>query len=205
MTLKVTHLQTYLDCPVNTLTTTTFQLGIEPNWNYFGLEFGGLQNSKYDQFVKVWCDLETKNTYATSVADGLDTLLGDKIVWAEGQGPELFSWCGYEWCADGTCNLLEAGEQASQHWWEIDDLLFGAFEESYLGVVNSETHCVTDKDTAFKFYTNSSYCNPSSAFASFVEYWWGPLTPAEEVKYGLTTAELIEEQEAFEALLQNLH
>lgn len=184
-----------------TVTKTEFFLSAEPNWNYFGLEFGGLQNHQYDKLVRVWCDLETKNTYATSVADGLDTLLGDKIVWAEGQGPELFSWCGYEWCADGTCNLLESGEEASYHWWEIDDLLFGAFEQSYLGVVDADTHCVTDKQTAFEFYQNSNYCSPSSVFASFLEYWWGPITPAEEVKYGLTTAELIEEQEALADLL----
>lgn len=126
------------------------------------------------------------------------------IQYEEGNGPDQYSWCGYRWDQDGTSYELRYGPESDDHWWEIDDLLWGSFEESYLSAVN-EDHTVCSVEQIVDFHINKSgYVNSRLLARQTIEYWWGPLTPSDEVKYGLTVSELDEEHDRFVELMGSI-
>lgn len=146
-----------------------FWLGAEPNWELFSQEWGGLPNPKYDEYVCCYCDLASKSTVAVTVGDGLDTMLGDSLVYEDGQGPDEHGWCGYQWDQDGqSWELL--GPNHEYHWWEIDDLLWGALSDSLLNVVN-EDHVMKTKAQIWDEIRQMSYVYPEAVAESVVEYW----------------------------------
>ena len=173
-----------------------FWLQAEPNWPVIASEWS--DDYEYNNFVRIYCDLETKSTFAVSVGNGLETLLGDSIVW--NKEPDIRSWCGYEWQANGDCFTLSYGPEADYEWWSINDILFGELNYGYLGAVHGVTHCVISVPEIVKYFKNSNYCTPLGAARGVIEYWWHELTPAEEVQYGLTVAEIEDEYESFEEL-----
>lgn len=144
-------------------------LGAEPNWSWFSSEYGGLPNPQYDEFVKVYCDLETKATIAVTVADGLNTMFGDDIVYNDGHGPDLHGWCGYQWDQDGKSWELH-GPNHEEHWWEIDDLLWGALSESIFAVVNDD-HTMKTKAQIWDEVRQQSWCYPEQVAQGIVDYW----------------------------------
>jgi len=148
-----------------------FWLGAEPDWTGLGRTWGGLPNPQYDAFVRVYCDLTTRATVAVTVGDGLDALFGGEMQYAEGEGPDEWSWCGYQWDADGTCWELEYGPEANYHWWEIDDLLWGAFEDSLLWAVDEDTHCVKTAERMIAEIGQMSYVMPEAVAQSAMEAW----------------------------------
>ena len=149
----------------------SFWLAAEPDWTGMGRDWGGLPNPGYDSYVRVYCDLSTRATVAVTVGDGLDTLFGGEIQYADGEGPDEFSWCGYQWDDDGTCWELEYGPEANYHWWEIDDLLWGAFQGSLLWAVDSDTHCVKTAERMMSEIGKMGYVSPESVAASAIGEW----------------------------------
>ena len=182
------------------ITKESLWLNAEPNWPLLAAEFG--EDYDYNCWVRLYCDLETKSTFAVSVGNALDTLFGDKIEWVE--EPDHRSWVGYEWAYNGECFTLAYGEDACNEWWAIDDILFGAFDQCYLGCVDPDTHCVVSVQQIVDHYTRTTYLANQNNLKRTIEYWWHPLSPAEEVQYGLTQAELQEEAEAAQKLLSEL-
>lgn len=71
--------------------------------------------------VKAYCVLDTKDV-VVQWEGGLD-VFGTEL------GTE-YSWCGYVWHEDGTAEELDAAE--GELWWCLDDLVWGAFEDSLL-------------------------------------------------------------------------
>ena len=154
-----------------TATRKQFWMGAEPNWTLMAAEYGGLPNPGYDQYVRTYCDVTTKSTVCVTVGDGMDTMFGDALEYADGQSPDLYSWCGYVWDNDGTCWEISYGPEADNHWWEIDDLLWGAFEESYLWAVDGDTHCVKSPERMLGEIGQMSYLAPEAVAASAVAAW----------------------------------
>ena len=152
-----------------------FWLGAEPDWTGLGREWGGLPNPTYDAFVRVYCDLETRATVAVTVGDGLDTLFGGGIEYTDGSGPDDYSWCGYQWDADGSCWELAYGPEADYHWWEIDDLLWGAFESSLLWAVDGDTHCVKTAERMLGEIGQMNYVAPEAVAQSAMAEWHSEL------------------------------
>jgi len=150
-----------------------FWLKAEPNWALFGQE-GGLPNPGFNAFVCCYCSLEDRGTYAVSVSsDALGEMFGDAFEPAEDWAPDVSSWCGYEWAEDGSSWELECGPEAGHHWWEIDDLLWGAFEESVLWAVNKESHSVKPELQMVSEIGGMSFLRPEAVAASAVAAWHG--------------------------------
>ena len=149
---------------------TAHWLGAEPNWDYLGREYGGLPNPGYDAYVRTYCDIETRATVCVTVGDGADTLLGG-LIYADGDGPDEYSWCGYQWDADGTAWELSYGPDADNHWWEIDDLIWGVYGESYLWAVDNITHCVKSGLRMISEIGGMGYGHPEIIAAETCEYW----------------------------------
>ena len=150
---------------------TAHWLAAEPNWDLLGREYGGLPNPGYDAYVRTYCDLETRATVCVTVGDGLDTLFGGGIEYADGETPDEYSWCGYQWDDDGTCWELAYGPESDYHWWEIDDLIWGAFDESYLWAVDADTHCVKTSERMIAEIGQMGYVNPAGVAAGALDYW----------------------------------
>ena len=148
-----------------------FWLGAEPNWDLLAREYGGLPNPTYDAYVRTYCDLETRATVCVTVGDGLDTLFGGALEYADGETPDLWSWCGYQWDADGSSWELAYGPEADHHWWEIDDLIWGAFDESYLWAVDADTHTVKSGARMISEISQMGYGNPAGVAAGACAYW----------------------------------
>ena len=177
-----------------------FWLKAEPNWPVLASEFP--DDYEFNAYARIYCDLETKSTFAVTVGDSLDTFFGDSLI--RTTPSNLSSWCGYEWQENGDCYELEYGPDASCEWWSIDDVLFGAFHFGYLGTVNSDTHCVASIEEIVEYFGTAHYVTNKVNCAKAIAYWWHELTPAEEVKYGLTQAELNDEIEEALALFDRL-
>jgi hypothetical protein len=174
---------------MNTVEKKQFWLMAEPNWNYFGLEYGGLMNRRYDEIVRVYCDLETKATVAVT------TISSEESLGLEQSAEADYSWAGYQWDDDGACWRLSCGEEADYCWWMVDDLLWGAFEECYLSAVHDETHCVIDIEGIIDYYVNRSHkCMPMSGALSTIEYWWGELSAEQMDKYGFSYEVMFDEE-----------
>jgi hypothetical protein len=183
----------------NTVEKKPFWLMAEPNWNYFGVEYGGLMNRRYDQIVRVYCDLETKATVAVTTTSSEESLGLEQSAEAD------YSWVGYQWDQDGSCWELSCGEEAEYCWWMICDLLWGAFEECYLSAVDDDTHCVVSVDEIVDYYMNrSNKCSPISGAISTIEYWWGELTEEQMEKYGFTCEASFAEEVAHRELMSSL-
>jgi hypothetical protein len=154
-----------------TVNRKPFWMGAEPNWDLMAREYGGLPNPGYDAYVRTYCDLETRATVCVTVGDGVDTMFGGAVEYTDGEGPDLWSWCGYQWDDDGTCWELEYGPEANYHWWEIDDLLWGAFDESYLWAVDEDTHCVKSGARMISEISQMRYGDPAGVAAGALAYW----------------------------------
>lgn len=157
-----------------TLTRKPFKAMAEPNWTLFGLE-GGLPNPQFDKWITCWCDLESGSTFAQSAAsDGLEMLFGKgSITYEKGQEPDISSWCGYEWCANGTCWTIENGPEAELHWWEIDDLLWGAFGECLFAIRKPDGLLMTRAEI-WDSIRDSSFCHPEQIAQGMCDYWQIP-------------------------------
>ena len=156
-----------------TVNKKEFWLGAEPDWTGMCREWGGLPNPAYDAFVRVYCDLETKATVAVTVGDGVATIFGDDMKWEEGSGPDEYSWCGYQWDKDGKSWELTYGPDAEHHWWEIDDLLWGAFEDSLLWAVDKETHCLKSAEQMISEIGQMNCLEPEAVAADAIAIWHG--------------------------------
>ena len=154
-----------------TVTRKPFWLAAEPDWTGLGRDWGGLPNPGYDAYVRTYCDIETRATVAVTVGDGMDTMFGDALEYAEGQGPDEYSWCGYLWDESGECWELSYGPEADNHWWEIDDLLWGAFEDSLLWAVDGDTHCVKSAERMIGEIGKMSFVAPEAVAQSAVAAW----------------------------------
>lgn len=75
--------------------------------------------------VKAYCVLDTK--------DVVVQWEGGVGVFGTDLGTE-HDWCGYVWHADGTAEELDAAD--GELWWCLDDLVWGAFEECVLNLVD---------------------------------------------------------------------
>jgi hypothetical protein len=184
--------------PTPTVTRTADWLGAEPNWTLLGQEWGGLPNPHYDSLVRVYCDLATRSTFAVTVSDGL-------AGWVADEDRDEYSWAGYEWAADGQVWQLRGGAEPDHQWWVIDDLLWGGFGlDSVRCVVDADTHTVISREEIARRCFESGLLAPAAVAREAIELWWGPVTPAEEVRLGLTTAEVDEGIQQVQDLLSNL-
>lgn len=150
-----------------------FWLMAEPNWALLGAE-GGLPNPQWDVWVKVWCDLESKSVFAQSVcSDAMGEMFGESFEYEEGMEPDVSSWCMYEWAADGQCWEIECGPEGDHHWWEVDDLIWGAFGESVLWAVDKESHCIKSEMRMLSEIGQVGYACPEGVAAGALEVWHG--------------------------------
>jgi hypothetical protein len=154
-----------------TAVKTKHSHNVEPNWTLLGQE-GGLPNPQYDKWVRVWCDLESRSTFAQSVAvDGVEQLFGDgSVVYEDGQEPDVSSWCGYEWDASGQLWELLNGPEGDHHWWEIDDLLWGALSECLFNVLKPDGLMMT-KGEVWEKLMHSSYVDPEGVAQGICDTW----------------------------------
>lgn len=151
-----------------------FWMMAEPNWSLLGSE-GGLPNPEFDKWVKVWCDLESQSVFAQSAcSDWMVEMFGEGAVSCEeGQEPDVSSWCMYQWDADGQCWEIECGPEGNHHWWEIDDLLWGVFEECSLWAVDKESHCVKSEMQMVSEIGQMGFVCPEGVAAGALEVWHG--------------------------------
>ena len=75
--------------------------------------------------VKAYCDVLNKDV-VVQWEGGVD-------VFGTDVGTE-YDWCGYVWHADGTAEELDAAD--GELWWCLDDLVWGALEDSVLARVD---------------------------------------------------------------------
>ena len=146
-------------------------MGAEPNWTLLATEYGGLPNPDYDKYVRTYCDVTTKSTVCVTVGDGMETMFGDSLEYADGNGPELHSWCGYVWDNDGTSWEISYGPDACEHWVDIDGLLWGAFVASDLWAVDGETHCVKSPEQMLGEISQMRFAEPEAVAAMAVAAW----------------------------------
>ena len=172
-------------------------LGAEPNWTLMGLEDGGLPNPRFDQLVRVYCDIATRSTFAVTVDDGL-------AGWVEEENRDFYSWAGYEFDADGRVWELRGGLEPDHQWWIIDDLLWGFGLDDVHNVVDRETHTIASREEMTRRCFESGLVAPAPVAREAIELHWGPLTASEEVRLGLTQSECQEGEDAVQDLLDGL-
>ena len=153
--------------------TKQFWLMAEPNWALFGSE-GGLPNPQFDQWVRVWSDIESRSSFAQSVSsDAMSLMLGNGFEYEEGQEPDSGSWAMYEWAADGQCWMYECGVEGDHHWWEIDDLIWGYGSEGLLWAVDEESHCIKSEMQMMSEISQMGFCRPEAVIANALREWHG--------------------------------
>lgn len=184
-----------------TVTTPTVDrrpewLGAEPNWSLLGTE-GGLPNPAFDRLVRCYCDTATHSTFAVTVDDGL-------AGWVEEEERDFYSWAGYEWDRDGQVWELRGGSEPDHQWWVIDDLLWGFGLDDVHNVVDRETHSLISREEMARRCFESGLVAPAPVARNTIELHWGPLTAADEVRLGLTEAEVQDSLDDLDDLLGDL-
>ena len=171
-------------------------LGAEPNWTLLGTE-GGLPNPNYDLLVRCYCDLARQSTFVVTLNDGLGG-------WVAEEDRDNYSWAGYEFDAHGRVWELRGGPEPDHQWWVIDDLLWGFGYDAPHNVVDRETHTVVSPEELARRCFESGLLFPIGVARQAIEAWWGPVTPEQEVRLGLTQSELDVEQEGLDELFDKL-
>lgn len=141
-----------------TVTRKPFWLAAEPNWAMLDLNDGSCWAA-----VCCYCDLETKSTVAVTTTD----VVGD--LWGWESDLSAYGFAGYQWDSDGSSWEIH-GPEAEYHWWEINDLIWGAFECSIFAVVKDD-HTVKTKAEFWDQVRGMSFVYPEEVAESGSTYW----------------------------------